>query len=209
MMHHMNSEETSLFWEFERLRYRQDQTPLVFKEVFEAIVYPRLQSNRDDWDNFSDDWYYIDFDRPEYEWEDWRVGKSVLEERKTETEKKAHENWENCQAACLEHELCLQYFWHNEVCAFHSSIRLGTPRKPSEDETQRYISGWNLPKIDEWLVQNGDCEGRVDWPYQVRVAMGQEEAAEVPEMALEYGDEEEEEEKEEQEEKEEWEEPQS
>lgn len=186
----MNSEEISLFWEFERRRYRKNQTPMIFKEVFENLVHPRLQTNRDDWDNMSDDWYYIDFDRPDYEWEEWRVERSVLEEKKTETEKKAHENWENCQAACFEHEQCLQYFWHNEVCAFHSSIRLGAPRKPSEDETLRYISGWNLPKIDEWLEQNGDCEGRVEWPDLVRIATEKEEQENAPVPEIEAADDE-------------------
>lgn len=180
MMHHMNSEEISMFWEYERRRYRRDQKPLIFKEVFQDLVHPRLQTNRDDWDNGSDDWFYIDFDRPDHQWEEWRVGRSVLEEKKTETEKTAHESWQNCQAACLEHEQCFQYFWHNQVCAFHSSFRLGWPRKASEDETLRHISGWNLEKIDRWVEENGDCGDRVDWPDLVRIAIERETQPEVP-----------------------------
>lgn len=183
MMHHMNSEEISMFWEFERRRYRKNQKPLLFKEVFEELVQPRLQPNRDDWDNQSDDWFYIDFNRAEYQWEEWRVGRSVLEEFKTETEKKAHENWENCQAACYEHDECFQYFWHNEVCAFHRSIRLGTPRKPSDDVTLRHVSGWNLGKINQWLEENGECNNTVYWPDLVRVAIEKEQQPLVPEIS--------------------------
>lgn len=171
MMHHMNSEEISMFWEYERKRYRSNQTPLVYREVFEDLILPRLQPSRDNWDNFADDWFVIDFNRTDYHWEEWRVGRSTREEYKTETEKKAHENWQNCQAACYEHSECFQYFWHNEVCAMHRSFRLGTPRPTSEDETLRHVSGWNVDKINGWLAENGDCAGRVDWPDLVRIAI--------------------------------------
>lgn len=177
----MNSEEISLFWEYERRRYRTNQKPLIFKEVFEDLIHPRLQDSRDDWDNFSDDWYYIDFNRSDPEWEEWRVGRSVIEELKTETEKKAHESWQDCQAACNEHSRCFQFFWHNECCAMHGSFRLGTPRKKSEDERLRHISGWNLEKINAWLVEHGDCNDRVDWPDLVRIAIENETAQEAPE----------------------------
>lgn len=176
MMHHMNSEEISSFWEYERRRYRKDQSPLLFKEVFQDLIYPKLQHShsREDWDNFSDDWYYIDFDRPDHQWEEWRVGRSVLEEKKTETERRAHASWQDCQAACDEHAECFQYFWHNECCAMHRSFRLGTPRKKSDDETLRHISGWNLDRIDQWLEQNGGCDDRIDWPELVRAAIEKE-----------------------------------
>lgn len=178
MLHHMNSEEISSFWEYERKRYQTKQTPLLFKDVYQEFVEPKLQRSREDWDNHADDWFYIDFEDPHHEWEEWRVGRSVTEDEKTETERKAHLNWQNCQAACEEHKDCFQFKWTDDCCSMHRSIRLGRPTKKGKDEKKRIMSGWNLGLIDKWNREYGDCKDRVDWPGLVHSAIEEESMTE-------------------------------
>ncbi|CAN8104016.1 unnamed protein product [Discula destructiva] len=168
MMHHMNSEEISSFWEFERKRYRTNPKPLVFSEVYEEFFGSKLQPVREDWDNASDDWFYIDLNRPEYTWEEWRKDRAVKGEKKKETEKVAHASWESCRVACLEHNDCFQFSWHNECCAMHRSFKLGKPMKKEAEETMRTISGWNVDKMKRWIAQEGQCGDRVEWPELMR-----------------------------------------
>lgn len=48
-MHHMNSEEISAFWRFERRRYRTNKKPLLFGEVFDEFLTSKISSRCDDW----------------------------------------------------------------------------------------------------------------------------------------------------------------
>lgn len=166
----MNSEEISAFWEFERRRYRTNQKPLVFREVYEEFIAPNIREIREDWDNGSEDWFYIDAESA-HESPEWRVNRAKKEEDKSETEKSAHVNWENCHAACLEHEECFQFTWHDESCAMHRTFRMGKPVKKESEEKKRTISGWNIDRIKEWIKSHGDCEGKTEWPDAVRQAL--------------------------------------
>lgn len=174
MMHHMNSEEISSFWEFERKRYRTNQNPLIFAEVYDEFFGAKLQPVREDWENAADDWFYIDFNRIGHEWEDWRIGRAAKEEDKKEGEKVAHASWEGCRAACLEHGECFQFSWHDECCAMHRSFRLGKPVKKEQETRLRTVSGWNVDKINTWIEQQGQCGDRVQWPDPVRESMRRE-----------------------------------
>lgn len=174
MMHHMNSEEISSFWEFERKRYRTNKEPLVFKEVYEHFFGSKLQPVREHWDNGSGDWFYIDFARAEYTWEPWRIDRSVKEEDKSETQKGAHASWEGCRAACLEHKWCFQFNWHDECCGMHSSFMLGKPMKKEAVERMRTVSGWNVDRINRWIEEEGQCGERVEWPDTVKEVLRNE-----------------------------------
>lgn len=181
MMHHMNSEEISSFWEFERRRYRTSpQAPLLFSEVYREFFGPRLQAVRDDWDNASEDWFYLDRDSAEHEWEAWRLARSPADEDKTEAERTAHASADECRAACLEHPECLQYRWHDECCAMHRSFRVGKPVKRAEDDGKRQMSGWDVDKIELWIAENSDCEERVWWPEVVKQGRQHLEGREDP-----------------------------
>lgn len=173
----MNSEEISTFWEFERKRYRTNQKPLIFSEVYDEFIGSKIKPFREDWDNAADDWFLIDFGRTDYAWEEWRIGRATREEFKTETEKTAHINWENCRAACLEHQSCFMFSWHNQCCSMHKSWRLGKPVRKAEDENMRTISGWNMDRIKAWIEQQGQCGDNVDWPEPVKWALYEEKAS--------------------------------
>lgn len=170
----MSSEEISSFWEFERKRYRTNQKPLIFSEIYDEFFGEKLQPVREDWENGADDWFYIDFDRPGHTWEDWRIGRSTKEEAKTETEKVAHVSWEGCRSACLEHNECFQFSWHDECCGMHRNFRLGKPVKKEQDTKLRTVSGWNVDKIKSWIDQHGMCGDRVEWPDAVKEFMESE-----------------------------------
>lgn len=161
-MHHMNSEEISKFWAFERQRYADSQSPLVFKEVYHSFLEPKLVESREDWDNSSDDWFYIGADAQDDELEDWRVDRALMEEEKSELGKKAHESSEDCARACKEHEECFQWIWRDDYCGMKSSFLLGRPLK-REDGEKSATSGWDLVKIKKWVKVQGDCE-EVIWP---------------------------------------------
>lgn len=178
-MHHMNSEEISTFWEFERKRYRMNQKPLIFKEVYDEFIGNKIKPVREDWDNGADDWFLIDFARPDQDWEEWRIGRATKEEDKTETEKLAHASWENCRAACLEHEQCYMFNWHNQCCSMHRSFKLGKPEQIDYEEDMRTISGWNVDKIQSWIEEQGQCGDRVEWPGPVSEALLQEKWSQV------------------------------
>lgn len=175
----MNSEEISTFWEFERKRYRTNQKPLIFSEVYDEFIGSKIQPFRADWDNAADDWFYIDFERPDHAWEEWRIQRARKEEEKDETEKVAHTSWENCRAACLENDGCYQFSWHDYCCSMHRSFRLGKPVKKEPDESMRTISGWNIDKINKWKEEQGQCGDRVEWPAPVRDALMEEKLSQA------------------------------
>lgn len=162
-MHHMNSEEVSEFWDFERRRYINTQTPLVLKEVYHVFFEPKLLPVREDWDNHSDDWFYMGSDPQDYEWEDWRVVRAVKEEEKSDLEKKAHESFEDCGRACEEHNECFQFVWQDDCCGMKRSFMLGRPVKREQEEKKRVKSGWNVVKIKKWVSDQGECK-EVIWP---------------------------------------------
>lgn len=170
MMHHMNSEEISSFWEFERRRYQTQQMPLVFAEVYQEFIAPQIRDMREDWDNASDEFFLLDFDMP---WEDWRKDRAVTEEMKSEADKVGHTSWEACREACMQRDNCYQWYWHDEVCCMQTNFRLGRPMKKEEEPVRRSISGWNVDKINRWIEEAGQCGSRVEWPDVVKYAINQ------------------------------------
>lgn len=162
-MHHMSSEEVSEFWEFERKRYTKTQEPLVLKEIYHKYFEPKLIAVRQDWDNYSDGWYYIDLDSPDHSWEDWRVERSTAEEDKSELQKLAHLSADDCGRACDEHPDCFQWTHANECCGMKASFQLGKPVKRPQEDKERMISGWPVEKIERWIEAHGECEEAI-WP---------------------------------------------
>lgn len=58
---------------------------------------------------------------------------------------------------------CFQYRWHDEVCCTSRSFKLGAPKKkPGQDKSkERWVSGWDLKGINDWIEAVGECE--VEW----------------------------------------------
>ncbi|KAK3385592.1 hypothetical protein B0H63DRAFT_393569 [Podospora didyma] len=168
-MHHLNSEEISSFWSFERQLYHaQDgnakHQPLLIRDIYDRYVAPRIVEKLEDWDNLSNDRIYLDTSEGR-NWEKWMLNRMQKPEKYNEFEKKAHMSFEDCGAACksLGKTECFQYKYTDGQCLMASSIRLGKPVKKESDEKRRLMSGWAVEKIDDWIKKQGSCS-KVHWP---------------------------------------------
>ncbi|PKS05588.1 hypothetical protein jhhlp_008106 [Lomentospora prolificans] len=173
-MHHMSAEEISSFWEYETLRYDEalkatapgskfNPEPVLIKEIFDEFFTSRLVARRNDWDNSADERFYLD--PKAKDWPDWQLNRAYDEEKKSETEKKAHLSFDNCKKACEETKKCFQFSYKEGVCGFSFSMRLGkpTPAKKNTKKEDRIHSGWDVPKIKEWADKHKTCQ-QIHWP---------------------------------------------
>ncbi|KAK7981279.1 serine/threonine-protein kinase RIO1 [Apiospora arundinis] len=165
-MHHMNAEEVSSFWEYERDYFKKKpqslttQRTLLLKDIYAHFLAPKMRASREDWDNLSDDVFYLD--RTAKKHEDW-----VLERTKkgpmSQVERKAHKSYEDCRAMCESVQDCFQFLYHDGVCAASVSFKLGRPNRSEQIPSKRYRSGWIVPKINKWIERQGECK-RPKWP---------------------------------------------
>ncbi|KAI5928180.1 hypothetical protein F4810DRAFT_647354 [Camillea tinctor] len=165
-MHHMNPEEISTFWEFERQFYHKRsfsltrQRPLLFRDIYEEFLAPKIQLKRQDWDNLSNDVRYFDFEADHTESQISRAKQNDF----SPYERDAHKSFEHCRKMCSEVEDCFQFSYHNETCTYHKGFLLGKPRKKADKESERWVSGWAVDKIRAWIQEQGQCEEDPVWP---------------------------------------------
>ncbi|KAH8884908.1 hypothetical protein GQ53DRAFT_660915 [Thozetella sp. PMI_491] len=166
-MHHLDSEEISTFWEFERKRYASQNLPstppaLRIKDIYYEYLHPKLQKTREDWDNGADDRFYLDRDDKRWDWQKDRVWDT---DKYTDLQKKAHGSFEDCRAACesLPFEECFMYQYTDGLCSTSRSFQLGKPVKKEDDKKKRIMSGWDVDKIKKWISDQGECS-KVRWP---------------------------------------------
>ncbi|KAK8114968.1 hypothetical protein PG999_007037 [Apiospora kogelbergensis] len=107
-MHHMNAEEISSVWQFEQTRKTEcsTQRTLLIKDLFDALISPKMQDTRQDWDNLSDDVCYINPDpsvqnRAEGHLRD----RQKKPEDMTAVEKEAWKSPEHCAKVCQEQDV--------------------------------------------------------------------------------------------------------
>lgn len=160
----MNSEEISNFWMFEK-QYYERQIPganqsLLLKDIYKEFLEPRLEARRNDWDNLSEDVYYLDPNAHKYE--DWQL-KRVHKEDLSDRELNAHRSFQDCANMCDEVEDCYQFRFQNGICSYHKGFLLGHPKKKESMEEQRWMSGWPVGKIKSWVESHQVCE-EIPWP---------------------------------------------
>ncbi|KAK8095002.1 hypothetical protein PG997_001687 [Apiospora hydei] len=177
-MHHLNSQEISSFWEYERDFFQPHdssarsslstppQRTLLLKDIYTHFFAPKMQSSREDWDNLSDDVLYVDLStstdskgRKLETWELDRAKKGPM----TQVERKAHKSFEDCRAMCEAANDCFQFLYHAGVCAKSFSFKLGHPNRSEQSPAYRWRSGWNVPKINKWIERQGECKKPI-WP---------------------------------------------
>ncbi|KAH9906964.1 glycosyltransferase family 31 protein [Xylariomycetidae sp. FL2044] len=174
-MHHMNAEEVSNVWQFEQTR-KTDRT-IMIRDLYEALIKPKMQVSRNDWDNLSDDVCYMSLDpNKQASAEGLARDRQKPEDEMNDIEKEAWKSAENCAKVCdsIEGNLddesendkekknrsCFQWRWQDEICCTSRSFKLGAP-KPSPDNKQdksRWMSGWHLKGINDWIEAMGDCK---------------------------------------------------
>ena len=104
----------------------------------------------EDWDNLSDD---VSLRAPDAT-DDYR---SEYWEGFTEVEKSAYTSFEACGQACEYDPSCYQYLYHDQTCGLSRSFRLGLA-KPPDDAGERYMSGFNLERINAFTEKNSCLE---------------------------------------------------
>ncbi|KAK0724601.1 hypothetical protein B0H67DRAFT_482530 [Lasiosphaeris hirsuta] len=168
-MHHMNSEEINTFWNFERdFRRAQGhgsaQQPLLIKDIYHHYFESKLQARRDDWDNHSDDRFYLETNST-YEWEDWQVERVRDQNSYNEFQAKAHLSFEACEAACqsLDDHECFQFQYRDGACSTSKSFQLGKPVKNDGNDSHRTSSGWDVKKIQKFATEHAKCP-TIHWP---------------------------------------------
>ncbi|KAF5621005.1 glycosyltransferase family 31 [Fusarium sp. NRRL 52700] len=98
-MHHMNPEEVSDAWHFEKTR--QKKGFIQIREMYHQFWAPQLEAEHDEWDNLSDDACYIGFG-PEAQGKatDHQKGRQKKENEKNAIEQHAHRSKEHCAMVC-------------------------------------------------------------------------------------------------------------
>ena len=165
-MHHMNSEEINSFHAFEHERYAKEgpkhQSVLRLKDIYKHFVAPKLVEVREDWDNLSEDTYYLN--RTDGRHEEWQINKAKHGDSLTPAEQLAHIDLEHCRAACESVDDCFQYRWQDGICGTARAFMLGKPRRrDGNEEHKRWRSGWLVEKINRWIEAQGECDD-VKWP---------------------------------------------
>ncbi|SCV29360.1 uncharacterized protein FFB14_02509 [Fusarium fujikuroi] len=98
-MHHMNPEEVSDAWHFEKTR--QKKGFIQIREMYHQFWASQLEAEHDEWDNLSDDVCYIGFG-PEAQGKatDHQKGRQKKENEKNAIEQHAHRSKEHCAMVC-------------------------------------------------------------------------------------------------------------
>ncbi|KAL7941612.1 glycosyltransferase family 31 protein [Trichoderma barbatum] len=158
-MHHVGSEELSELYAFER--GRNFAFPLRIKDLYHQFVAPQLAPIRPDWDNMSEDILYLNASLNVYDEE--QLSKAYTQNL-SHLEKMAHLSFDNCRAACQADKECLQYRFHQGICGFGMRIIHGRPKPREDDVLKRWVSGWDVDKIQAWVQKHNSCDDRIDWP---------------------------------------------
>ncbi|KAF5673304.1 hypothetical protein FHETE_3428 [Fusarium heterosporum] len=98
-MHHMNPEEVSDAWHFEQTRQKKGIVQI--REMYHHFWAPHLESEREDWDNSSDDVCYIGFGpQAQAKATDKQRNRQKKENEKNAVEQHAHRSKEHCAMVC-------------------------------------------------------------------------------------------------------------
>ncbi|PSN73418.1 family 31 glycosyltransferase, partial [Corynespora cassiicola Philippines] len=135
-LHKTAASEFQKLWKWENSRDRSNR-PLLYADL---LAYHHLGtfSRREDWDAADLDGFTEPDDHP------------------------AHTSLDACDAACKENAQCYQFTWHGKHCYMARSIRLGHHKKPDgkhAEEDRRYVSGWDVGKIERWKEEHKCAEG--------------------------------------------------
>ncbi|KAI1456488.1 glycosyltransferase family 31 protein [Annulohypoxylon moriforme] len=143
------------------------QPTLRFKDIYHQFVAPNLKPRRNDWDNMSDDVVYLDPNHGE-RFLPWQREKDRLKKLQSQLhvpaiEMNAYKSYENCRKLCKSVNNCFQFSYHNGACIYNKSFKLGKPTIKTDKKADKWISGWNVERIQAWVEEQGQCDDPV-WP---------------------------------------------
>lgn len=168
--HHMNQNEFRLLWQFEQdWRRPSDRDSPRFRDIFKAIVHPKIRSKKVNWDNISTGTEYSEQALAMLSEED-RVALSPVEIE-------AHFSFEKCQAACEHNSHCIQFSYAEGKCVLSKELRLGHPAilqcvdysnaagrctkvaEQNPDEIPTVQSGWVMSRVSDYVEElDKSCE---------------------------------------------------
>lgn len=126
-------------WSWENEQHQQHERPLLYKDLL--FSYLGNFSQRENWDAAFDAGFQ-------------------LEDNST-----VHSSLEACESGCFSNDECRQYTWHGAHCYYSRALYIGRPKKPDghhEEVDRKYISGWDINKIQTWSLQH-TCEEGPHW----------------------------------------------
>lgn len=106
-------------------------------------------------------WYYLDKDDKNHDWENFHDQKYIWhmkdKNQLNDLEKKAHKSFDDCRKACESLDECLQFRWQDDACAMSKNFRLGNPMRKEDEPSKRWMSGWDVEKINKWIDAQDEC----------------------------------------------------
>ncbi|KAI9789380.1 MAG: hypothetical protein M1835_001708 [Candelina submexicana] len=150
-MHHLSPEEVTRMWQAE-LQRENSESPLIFADIYNHFVSSRLSSNREDWNNLSDDLKYTERSTDT----EVKYGDNKPWDELTGIEQEAFTSLENCLAACTANEECFGWMYHDKECSLSRSIKLGG-RKVA-DGPSKWVSGWMMERVEKLKVEMEPCK---------------------------------------------------
>ncbi|KAF2743611.1 glycosyltransferase family 31 protein [Sporormia fimetaria CBS 119925] len=144
--HNLTQAQIATAWEFEKKWTRTHgwERPYVMRDVFKALVKPRLVNRTDEWDNLSADTKLV---RPALE--DLTDHDSQEWYRIDEGTRQAVNSWEDCKKVCEATPDCMQ--WKHSAkgdgeCHLGKTIKLGE-KSPKRGDEPSWTSGWYVERI--------------------------------------------------------------
>ncbi|KAF2001978.1 glycosyltransferase family 31 protein [Amniculicola lignicola CBS 123094] len=141
-LHKTLPEQFHKLWDWEN-KWDKDKGPVTYADIMTSFHRLGAFSRRDNWDNA--DFHGFNFEN---------------------TNHPSHTSFEACALACHDHKKCIQFTYHGHHCYMSEHLRMGHPKDPDGDHSEqdrRYISGWDMDKIEKWVESmEGYCEG-VHW----------------------------------------------
>lgn len=158
-MHHMLPSEISDMWTFER-HFARPNRYILFRDIFDHFVYPRLRDERSEWDGLSLIHGAV-VDLPSNLFED--------KEKELSKEEKREKLWDFCKQTCeakRENE-CTQYQISKEECKIFNGVALGYKLPLTRDDREDFRSGWLVDRIEK-VFKHITCEQpKKSWPKDV------------------------------------------
>ncbi|KAK6074375.1 hypothetical protein SCUP234_04360 [Seiridium cupressi] len=139
-MHHMNAEEISSVWQFEQTR-KTDRT-LLIRDLYQGLVAPKMQVQRQDWDNLSDDVCYINPDHnAQSRAGDHERGRQKKKNDLTDVEKDAWKSPEHCARVCEDEDVPDEDEWELKQKV--------VPRDPEPEDSENAATANDTEKAED------------------------------------------------------------
>lgn len=145
--HHMNESQIAQVWALEQAweaahaHLGPVAAPLTHRDMFDALVWPHVGAERDNWDNLSTD---VELRPDSEDVDDFLQG--------------AFASAEACRDACVRTANCAQWSWAPDACGLQFAPRLGDATAAQRPLGEGMRSGWLTERIEEVRRQKDGCE---------------------------------------------------